>query len=81
MLVRPNGSRWWRMRYYVDGVEKTFSLGVYPEISLERARERRYEIRSQVANGSNPSDDRKARRRGPEQTFELVARETDQPSV
>ena len=75
MLVQPNGSRWWRTRYFVDGLEKTLSVGVYPEVSLKRACERRHEIRTQVASGSNPSDDRKAQRRGREQTFELVARE------
>lgn len=56
LLVQPNGSRWWRMKYYFRGTEKTLSVGVYPEISLKQARERRKDIREQVAAGIDPSE-------------------------
>lgn len=29
LLVTPHGSRWWRLKYRVDGREKSLSLGVY----------------------------------------------------
>ncbi|WP_371682319.1 Arm DNA-binding domain-containing protein [Escherichia coli] len=33
LLVHPNGSRYWRLRYRILGKEKTLALGVYPEIA------------------------------------------------
>jgi hypothetical protein len=35
--VSPRGSRWWRIKYRIDGVEKQVSPGVYPDITLKRA--------------------------------------------
>jgi integrase len=75
LLVQPNGCRWWRMRYFVDGREQLLSVGTYPEVSLKQARDRRHEIRSMVANGGDPGAQRKAERRARGTTFELVARE------
>ena len=66
LLVQPTGARWWRMRYTVRGVEKALSLGVYPEITLKQARQRREEIRSKIANGSIRA--RSAKRRGARST-------------
>lgn len=75
LFVQPNGARWWRMRYFVGGVEKMLSVGVYPEVSLKDARQRREEIRRQVAGKIDPSEGRKAERRARADTFESVARE------
>jgi integrase len=36
--IRPNGSKYWRMKYRFLGKEKLLALGVYPEISLNEAR-------------------------------------------
>ncbi|MEJ0039856.1 MAG: integrase family protein [Gammaproteobacteria bacterium] len=43
------------MKYHIDGVEKRVSLGVYPEITLKRARERCLEARRLIAEGIDPS--------------------------
>jgi integrase len=75
LLVQPNGSRWWRLKYRFDGAEKTLSLGVYPEVSLKQARERREALRKQIAEGVDPSAVRKAEKRAQANTFEAVARE------
>lgn len=37
LLINPNGSKYWRMKYIFLGKEKTLSFGVYPEISIEEA--------------------------------------------
>lgn len=37
LLVNPNGSRWWRFKYRVNGKEKLLSLGVYPDTSVKLA--------------------------------------------
>jgi hypothetical protein len=75
LLIQPTGARWWRLRYYVAGKERLMSLGTYPEVTLKQARERRHDIRSQVANGEDPSEKRKVAKRRLGMTFELVARE------
>jgi len=41
LLVRPNGGKYWQMKYRFDGKEKTLSFGVYPEVSLKEARDKR----------------------------------------
>lgn len=58
--ARPTGAGWWRLRYRHGGKEGMLSLGTYPEVSLSLARERRDEARRQLAEGVNPSDQRKA---------------------
>lgn len=77
--ISPAGGRWWRFKYRIDGKEKRLSLGVYPDISLKDARERRDEARKLVANKIDPSAQRKAekatRKESGRNTFEIVARE------
>src|ERR1700676_2900523 len=79
--IQPNGSRWWRIRYFYDLVEKTLSLGVYPDVSLKQARERREALRQQLADGIDPGSVRKAKKRARAHTFEAVAREWHQQRV
>jgi len=47
-------SKRWRFRYRFDGKAKLKSLGLYPEITLSKARELRNEARTNIANGINP---------------------------
>jgi integrase len=75
LLVRPNGSRLWRLKYRVEGREKLLSVGIYPEISLKSARERRDDARRLVAAGVDPSAKRKAERAARADTFEAMTRE------
>lgn len=79
LLVKPAGGKWWRLKYRFGGKEKLLSLGTYPEISLKDARERREEARKLLANGVDPSDNRKAvkatRTELASNTFEVIARE------
>jgi len=52
--VAPSGGKWWRLKYRFKGKEKRISLGVYPDISLKEARERREEYRKLLANEMIP---------------------------
>ena len=77
--VSPTGGKWWRLKYRFDGKEKRLSLGVYPDVGLKDARERRDEARKLLANGIDPSENRKsqksARADRAANSFEAVARE------
>jgi integrase len=77
--VSPSGGRWWRLKYRFDGKEKRLSLGVYPDVSLKDARERRDAARKLVADGIDPSENRKAQKSAHAEraanSFEVVARE------
>lgn len=75
MLVTPTGGRLWRFRYGIDGVEKLLALGVYPDVSLKRAREKRDQARSAVADGVDPMAKRRAERAARLDTFEIIANE------
>lgn len=78
LLVHPNGSKYWRLRYRFGGKEKMLALGKYPEVSLADARAHRDEARKLLANGVDPSENKKAVKVEQEQeaiTFEVVARD------
>ena len=63
LLINSNGSKWWRLRYTVDGREKMLSLGVYPEVSLASARNKTHDARIAIAKGNDPSKERLAEKR------------------
>ncbi|HKU01151.1 MAG TPA: integrase arm-type DNA-binding domain-containing protein [Paraburkholderia sp.] len=79
LLLNPNGSRWWRLKYRFGSKEKQISLGTYPEVSLKDARERRDEARRKLAAGYDPGEARKAQKTAEKgraaNSFEVVARE------
>ncbi|QHQ22466.1 DUF4102 domain-containing protein [Pectobacterium brasiliense] len=56
LLIKPNGAKYWRLKYRVAGKEKKLSIGVYPDISLAEARLKREEARKIVASGGDPSE-------------------------
>lgn len=79
LLVTPTGGKWWRFRYRFDGKEKLLSLGVYPDVRLKAARDRRDDARKLVADGIDPGENRKAVKAAKADraanSFEVVARE------
>lgn len=60
LLINPNGSRLWRIKYRIESKEKTLSLGAYPDLSLVKARQLRAEARQQMAEGIDPGEHKKA---------------------
>jgi len=76
--VSPTGGKWWRFKYRFEGKEKQLSLGVYPDVTLKLARDQREEARRLVAEGIDPSDNRRAIRAARDEragnSFEGVAR-------
>src|SRR5512139_2943943 len=60
LLLRPDGSRYSRLDYRFDGKRKTLALGVYPEVGIDEARQRRDAARALLAAGQDPAAVRKA---------------------
>jgi len=82
LLVTPGGGKWWRHKYRFGGRAKTLSLGIYPDVGLREARERRDEARKLLAAGVDPGVERKATKAAKAAevaretaTFDIVARE------
>lgn len=78
LLIHPNGSKYWRLKYRYEGKEKLLALGVYPDVPLasrtekneetgkprkiKGARELRDEARQLLAQGVDPGENRKAQK-------------------
>jgi integrase len=77
--IRPNDSRYWRLKYRFGGKEKLLALGVYPLIPLKEARQRRDDARRLLEQDIDPGMDRKERRlkafEDAENTFERLTRD------
>ena len=71
--------KYWRMNYRFAGKQKTLAFGVYPDVSLAEAREKRDEARKLLANDTDPSlvkaVKKQAKYEASENTFEAVAQE------
>lgn len=79
LLVKPDGRRYWRLNYRFAGKHKTLALGVFPEVSLAEAREKRDEAKKQIADGRDPSVERKVKKltggTSSQTTFKAIAEE------
>src|SRR5271156_148159 len=77
--ISPSGGKWWRLKYRFADKEKRLSLGVYHDVSLKDARDRRDAARKLLADGVDPSENRKAQKSAradrAANSFEVVARE------
>lgn len=77
LLLHPNGSKYWQFRYRFLDKEKVLSLGIYPEVSLQAARIAREQAKAVLRSGSDPSSERKLKKRRArletENRFEMIA--------
>lgn len=76
LLIQKNGSKYFRYDFRFQGKRKTLAIGVYPEISLKEAREKRDTAKKQINDGTDPCLIRKIEKAGStENTFQAVAEE------
>ena len=77
LLVNPNGGKYWRLKYRFAGKEKVLALGVYPDVKLKDAREKRKKARALLDDHKDPSLAKKEQKRQQKiraaNTFEGVA--------
>lgn len=78
-LLVKGASKYWRMDYAHSGKRKTLALGVYPAVSLLKARQRRDKAREQLADGIDPNSAKRQEKQAlieeANNTFEVVARQ------
>lgn len=78
LYVTSAGGKSWRFKYRHAGKEKRLTFGLYPEVSLLEARDRRDAARRMLREGQDPAIERERRRASAiedgERTFESVAR-------
>lgn len=79
LLINPDGSRWWRLKYRYGGKEKLLALGTYPGTGLKKARDKRDDARNLLDDDIDPNAHRKAEKAARADrdagSFEVVARE------
>lgn len=80
LLVKPDGRKYWRLKFRYGGKEKLLALGVYPKLPLAAARIEAGKARKLLANGVDPTAERRAIKEAAEaesqvmhNTFEHVA--------
>ena len=78
-LLINAGGKYWRMDYRFADKRKTLALGVYPDVPLAKARQRREKARELLADGIDPSSAKRVEKRAKadaaSHTFELIARD------
>ncbi|MDR6857882.1 phage integrase central domain-containing protein [Variovorax guangxiensis] len=71
--------KYWRLSYRFAGKQKTLALGIYPDVALVKARERRADARTLLADGIDPGvakrEEKQNRANAAANTFEAVARD------
>ena len=79
LLIKPNGRKYWHLKYRIAGREKLLALGVYPEVSLSEAREKKEISKKKIKEGIDPIQEKRQSKnqlkRKHDNTFEKVALE------
>jgi integrase len=79
LFITPKGAKYWRFKYRFADKEKKLAFGVYPEVPLAVAREKRDTARRQLANDTDPGIvkqiNKRAKKQTAENSFETIARE------
>ena len=76
--ITPTGGKVFRLKYRIDGKEKTFTIGKYPTVSLVEARQAAENARRLLVSGQDPSEakqqEKRERQAAALNTFESIAR-------
>lgn len=79
LLVKPDGAKYWRMKARFAGVERLLAFGVYPDVSLLKARAARTKAADQIKAGIDPAQAKRIKKlqeaAAASNTFEAIARQ------
>jgi hypothetical protein len=77
--ISPKGSKYWRFKYRHMNKENRLAFGVYPDVSLKEARDKREKAKKQIADGFNPSlkkkQDKRQKEAETQNSFQAVTME------
>jgi hypothetical protein len=59
IIIAPNGSKFWRLKYRFKGKEKEYAIGTYPTITLQSAREKREKLKKLIAENIDPNEEKR----------------------
>lgn len=74
LLVSPNGSKRWYLKYRFEGKESRIAFGAYPLVSLAKAREKRDEIRLLLLEGIHPTEKREEEKEQAQEALKTFAK-------
>lgn len=63
LYIPASGKKVWQLRFKLDGKEKILTVGKYPHVSLQEARDKAWQARKDVADGIDPVRTKKGARR------------------
>lgn len=75
LLIHPRGARYWRFKYRLHGREGLLAVGIYPDVPLAEARNRRDAARKLVAAGMDPVAAKRAQKAAAADSFQAIALE------
>jgi integrase len=79
LLITPSGSASWRVKYRIEGKEKTYSVGNYPAVSLAAVRIELGEVKALLREHKDPVTERRVNRAAnaacADNTFRAVAQD------
>lgn len=79
LFVSPSGIKVWRMLWKEGNMQKQFTVGPYPTISLKEAREKRDTVNGLLVQGLDPNEQNRAEQEQQDEetnfTFRVVAQE------
>ena len=75
LIVKPNGTKYFRFDFIYGSKRKSTSFGVYPIVTLKEAREKREEARQLLANNINPISAKRIKKASESLTLQNVVDE------
>lgn len=79
LLVKPNGGKYWKLKYRFANREKTLSIGAYPIVPLAEARDKKLDAKRKLLDNIDPSEAKQELRREilrqTKNSLEIMARE------
>jgi integrase len=79
LLITVTGAKYWRLKYRIAGKEKLLSIGVYPSISLKKARSACNDAKELLDQGIDPSQAKQSKKleqvQAQANNLEAIARE------
>ena len=77
LWITPAGGKHWKYRFRIDGKSGEYSMGAYPEVTLDQARKDAIELKAIVKQGIRPLEqdrrDDQAKKLNQKNTFKAVA--------